>query len=184
MDVNNRRTGKDATKPRALGALGTQWNMWNLKGLFYFSNINTGWSNIYGSVNVHRGALLLVPKWQCISSFVFYITKCNNFTYLQQMIIVYVLICSWINDIYVKKNINDRCIMLLHIMTSLRFCKQLSRDSDPFLPLFWRHDIAELHRLCREDLKNMTSWYMWRCPVEYNLRSTKHTVFTVFYNEI
>ena len=26
-----------------------------------------------GSVNVHRGALLLVPQWQCISSYVFYI---------------------------------------------------------------------------------------------------------------
>ena len=26
-----------------------------------------------GSVNVHRGALLLVPQWQCISSLVFYI---------------------------------------------------------------------------------------------------------------
>ena len=28
---------------------------------------------LQGSVNVHRGALLLVPQWQCISSFVFYI---------------------------------------------------------------------------------------------------------------
>ena len=31
-------------------------------------------SGLQGSVNVHRGALLLVPQWQCISSFVFYIT--------------------------------------------------------------------------------------------------------------
>ena len=30
-------------------------------------------SGLQGFVNVHRGALLLVPKWQCISSFVFYI---------------------------------------------------------------------------------------------------------------
>ena len=29
-------------------------------------------SGLQGSVNVHRGALLLVPQWQCISSFVFY----------------------------------------------------------------------------------------------------------------
>ena len=28
---------------------------------------------LQGSVNVHLGALLLVPQWQCISSFVFYI---------------------------------------------------------------------------------------------------------------
>ena len=32
-------------------------------------------SGLQGSVNVHRGALLLVPQWQCISSFVFYIWK-------------------------------------------------------------------------------------------------------------
>ena len=30
-------------------------------------------SGLQGSVNVHRGSLLLVPQWQCISSFVFYI---------------------------------------------------------------------------------------------------------------
>ena len=30
-------------------------------------------SGLQGSVNVHRGALLLVPQWQCTSSFVFYI---------------------------------------------------------------------------------------------------------------
>ena len=30
-------------------------------------------SGFWGSVNVHRGALLLVPQWQCISYFVFYI---------------------------------------------------------------------------------------------------------------
>ena len=31
-------------------------------------------SGLHESVNVHRGALLLVPQWQCISSFIFYIT--------------------------------------------------------------------------------------------------------------
>ena len=30
-------------------------------------------SGLQGSVNVHRGALLLVPQWRWISSFVFYI---------------------------------------------------------------------------------------------------------------
>ena len=29
-------------------------------------------SCLQGSVNVHRGALLMVPEWQCTSSFVFY----------------------------------------------------------------------------------------------------------------
>ena len=34
-------------------------------------------SGLQGSVNVHRGALLLVPQWHCISSFVFNI---NHFS--------------------------------------------------------------------------------------------------------
>ena len=32
-------------------------------------------SGLQGSMNVHRGALLMVPQWQCISSFVFYTNR-------------------------------------------------------------------------------------------------------------
>ena len=32
-------------------------------------------SGLQGSLNVHRDALLLVPQWQCIRSFVFYINN-------------------------------------------------------------------------------------------------------------
>ena len=35
-------------------------------------------SDLQGSVNVHRGTLLLVPQWQCFSSFVFYIIKADE----------------------------------------------------------------------------------------------------------
>ena len=35
-------------------------------------------SGLQGSVNVHRDALLLVPQWPCISSFVFYTYNTNN----------------------------------------------------------------------------------------------------------
>ena len=35
-------------------------------------------SGLQGSVNVQRGALLLVTQWQCISYFVFYITEMFN----------------------------------------------------------------------------------------------------------
>ena len=35
-------------------------------------------SGLQRSVNVHRGALLLVPQWQCINSFVFYTCMCSN----------------------------------------------------------------------------------------------------------
>ena len=41
-------------------------------------------SGLQGSVNVHRGALLLVPQWQCISSFVFYILL--YFTFLSSTV--------------------------------------------------------------------------------------------------
>ena len=43
----------------------------------------------------------------------------------------------------------------------LRRCKTattLLRSLSAILPLFWRHDIAELHRLCREDSRNV----LWR----------------------
>ena len=38
-------------------------------------------SGFQGSVNVHRGALLMVPQWQRISSFVFYIIDMFNDTF-------------------------------------------------------------------------------------------------------
>ena len=42
-------------------------------------------SGLQGSVNVHRGALLLVPQWQCISSFVVYI-KVDSLKYHQNVV--------------------------------------------------------------------------------------------------
>ena len=47
----------------------------------------------------------------------------------------------------------------LHV--TLRRCKTAItwlRSLSAILPLFWRHDIAELHRLCREDCRNV----LWR----------------------
>ena len=40
--------------------------------ILWFSGAPGLTSGLPGSVNVLRGALLLVPQWQCISSFVFY----------------------------------------------------------------------------------------------------------------
>ena len=48
-------------------------------------------SGLQGSLNVRRGALLLVPQWQCISSFVFYIYTCIH-VYIIRMIFKVVLI--------------------------------------------------------------------------------------------
>ena len=44
-------------------------------------------SGLQGSMNVPRGALLLVSHWQCISSFVFYIVQVS-FDYVYRRIII------------------------------------------------------------------------------------------------
>ena len=49
------------------------WLMQYMGGDAYSSRAPGLTSGLQGSVNVHRGALLLVPQWQCISSFVFYV---------------------------------------------------------------------------------------------------------------
>ena len=38
-------------------------------------------SGLQGSENIHRGALMLVPQWQCISSFLFYTGYKSAHTY-------------------------------------------------------------------------------------------------------
>ena len=52
-------------------------------------------------------------------------------------------------------------------MGMLRFCKTAItwlRSLSAILPLFWCHDIAQLHRLCREDLKNVL-WHHEICNI-------------------
>ena len=51
------------------------FNLCGLRGILDSSRAPGLTSGLQGSVNVYRGALLLVPQWQCISSFVFYIIK-------------------------------------------------------------------------------------------------------------
>ena len=56
------------------------------------------------------------------------ITKCNNFTYIQQIFFIYVLNCCWINEIYVKKNVTGKYIMLLliiKVLSNLYYITQL-----------------------------------------------------------
>ena len=45
-------------------------------------------SGFQGSVNVHRGALLLVPQWHCISSFVFYIIWNNQYIHSKEISVI------------------------------------------------------------------------------------------------
>ena len=49
-------------------------------------------SGLQRSVNVHRGALLLVPQWQCISSFVFYIYMLQLFC-LGFLVLLFYALC-------------------------------------------------------------------------------------------
>ena len=53
-------------------------------------------SGLQGSMNVHRGALLLVPQWQCISSFVFYIKQIPDQTYAFHQMSYIILKCWYI----------------------------------------------------------------------------------------
>ena len=48
-------------------------------------------SGLQGSVNVHRGALFLVPQWQCISYFVFYFIATYIFVNDCQCIIIMII---------------------------------------------------------------------------------------------
>ena len=46
-------------------------------------------SGLQGYVNVHRGALYLVPQWQCISSYVFYISSYTDVLWIDPSIFVF-----------------------------------------------------------------------------------------------
>ena len=52
-------------------------------------------SGLQGSMNVHRGALLLVPQWQCISSFVFYIWIWHNLLKIQNCLLFSYISWNW-----------------------------------------------------------------------------------------
>ena len=55
-------------------------------------------SGLQGSVNVHRGALLLVPQWQCISSFVFYFFIYDCLYCLHHNLFAYIVSLYWLNQ--------------------------------------------------------------------------------------
>ena len=51
-------------------------------------------SGLQGSVNVHRGAILLVPQWRCISSFVFYTFLFTFQTVVDSILIICLVLTS------------------------------------------------------------------------------------------
>ena len=58
---------------------------------------NSSWtpgitSGLQGSVNVHRGAVLLVPQWQCIISFVFYLYHMIHWALVEFLILQFTTI--------------------------------------------------------------------------------------------
>ena len=57
-------------------------------------------SGLQGSVNAHRGALLLVPQWQCISSFVFYMKIVHNYIYCNSSTSAILFIIIFIVSLY------------------------------------------------------------------------------------
>ena len=47
----------------------------------------------------------MIPLQNAITSLIWYVTisKCNNFAYFQRIILIYILYCSWIIEIYVLR---------------------------------------------------------------------------------
>ena len=79
------------------------------------------------------------------------------------------------------------------LCTLLRFCRTaitLLRSPTAILPLLWRHDIAALYRICREDLRNErwrhAIWDVFTQNMTYvlqNLQFSQYfkTTFTIFF---
>ena len=81
-------------------------------------------SGLQGSMNVHCGALLLVPQWQCISSFVFYLFLLGHTCF------------------------TNACLVLYHCKTSLQVCHQfLSMKSDSLKQMKWKYTIITLIKI-------------------------------------
>ena len=97
-------------------------------------------SGLQGSVNVHRGALLLVTRWQCISSCVFYIYRCLIFV---------------VNGIPTDqpKSVHNRCIIdhSVSVLCShftlivFRWCRRFCNRTESYLFLF-----SYVHNLLQE----------------------------------
>ena len=73
-------------------------------------------SGLQGSVNVHRGALLLMPQWQCISSFVLYIVDLAVCWYC-----LYGYISRTHFDIEVFSSVNSIWQFVIDLITKLTF---------------------------------------------------------------
>ena len=83
-------------------------------------------SGLQGSVNVHRGALLLVPQWQCISSFVFYIVGLLHHPFWFQLVLARLghLFSNFENTFFAKDHwwgFSTRHAHMVHIVNQILF---------------------------------------------------------------
>ena len=116
-------------------------------------------SGLQGSVNVHRGALLLVPQWQCISSFVFYIGFHNSL--VQNHNQFYCPVCSicrslWcfttkMPELWIQKQkyihvITPFVLLLDHCNTTLPKCQNsgvMNHNCDCYCPVGFTGSLCE-----------------------------------------
>ena len=70
-------------------------------------------SGLQGSMNVHRSALLLVPQWQCISCFVFFIGMDPLFwgLFKHKIVIFYSVMCLLHRSCYLYRGVLAICII-------------------------------------------------------------------------
>ena len=108
-------------------------------------------SGLQGSVNVHRGALLLVPQWQCISYFVFYYIATYIFVNDWQCIIIMII------HTYVVYNLRRTLYDMgeKRLTCSFNFASFLCTETHPSFVIRWwyPHSCCQWHE---EDLSD--SW--------------------------
>ena len=98
-------------------------------------------SGLQGSVNVQRGTLLLVPQWQCISSFVFYIAVDILSPFHWSPTNVQCLLSSQKECVFTALNINTIALITVYVCT--------------------RQPVTHWPHYPRSDDENMTS--EWHC---------------------
>ena len=99
---------------------------------------------------IQRALSLLYATWMCSLSSQ---SKYWLFAWAQLVNIIWQCCLT-------ESHMKNKCFKVC-LYIHLRLCKTAITwlpSLSAILPLFWRHDIAELHRLCREDFRNV----LWR----------------------
>ena len=120
-------------------------------------------SGLQGSVNVHRGTLLLVPQWQCISSFVFYIllivAEKSNFEIRNDVIRAY-------RKYFRKSCLSKKCVKFDSVLPATN-CASISLTVPELLSFEGTYDVIFVNR--KKPHKNVKSYVVFDMLLKANL---------------